>query len=226
MSPLSDTTNMSALAAKANLYDHIKQMFVTTVPAMTIACIAFTVMGLQFKSSTIDSEIYTNMLRDLSANFRFSPFLVLPPVLVIGGAILKKPTVPVLILSSAVAMALGLTVQGFGHDIVFAAAKSGFSAAAAFPGKELSGEILTLLNRGGASSMFEGVIYVIIAFTFGGIIQLTNCLEIAPQACDEAFKDHHVRGERGRFFSGSHCGHCTEFLYLILPGGGYIREEI
>lgn len=179
MSPLSDTTNMSALAAKANLYDHIKQMFVTTVPAMTIACIAFTVMGLQFKSSTIDSEIYTNMLRDLSANFRFSPFLVLPPVLVIGGAILKKPTVPVLILSSAVAMALGLTVQGFGHDIVFAAAKSGFSAAAAFPGKELSGEILTLLNRGGASSMFEGVIYVIIAFTFGGIIQLTNCLEIA-----------------------------------------------
>ena len=179
MSPLSDTTNMSALAAKANLYDHIKQMFVTTVPAMIMACIAFTVMGLQFKSSTIDSQIYTNMLGDLSANFRFSPFLVLPPVLVIGGAILKKPTVPVLILSSAVAMALGLTVQGFGHDIVFVAAKSGFSAAAAFPGKELSGEILTLLNRGGASSMFEGVIYVIIAFTFGGIIQLTNCLEIA-----------------------------------------------
>lgn len=146
MSPLSDTTNMSALAAKANLYDHIKQMFVTTVPAMIIACVAFTIMGLQFKSSTIDSEIYTNMLRDLSANFRFSPFLVLPPVLVIGGAVLKKPTVPVLILSSAVAMVLGLTVQGFGHDIVFAAAKSGFSAAAAFPGKELSGEILTLLN--------------------------------------------------------------------------------
>lgn len=120
MSPLSDTTNMSALAAKANLYDHIKQMFVTTVPAMIIACIAFTVMGLQFKSSTIDSEIYTNMLRDLPANFRFSPFLVLPPVLVIGGAILKKPTVPVLILSSAVAMALGLIIavvflDGFFH---------------------------------------------------------------------------------------------------------------
>lgn len=179
MSPLSDTTNMSALAAKANLYDHIKQMFVTTVPAMVIACVAFTVMGLNFKASTVESEIYTNMLRDLSTNFTFHPLLILPPVLVIGGAVLKKPTVPVLILSSAVAMVLGVTVQGFDQSVVFAAAKSGFSAANAFPEVTFSKEVLTLLNRGGASSMFEGVIYVIIAFTFGGIIQLTNCLELA-----------------------------------------------
>lgn len=179
MSPLSDTTNMSSLAAKANLYDHIKQMFVTTIPAMLIACVVFTIMGFRFQATSIESEIYVNMLRDLSDNFKFSPFLVLPPVIVIGGAVLKKPTVPVLILSSGVAMVLGVMVQGFDQSIVFTAAKSGFSATAAFPGIQLSGEIMTLLNRGGASSMFEGVIYVIIAFTFGGIVQLTNCLEIA-----------------------------------------------
>ncbi len=179
MSPLSDTTNMAALAAKANLYDHIKQMFVTTIPAMIIACIAFTIMGLQFKSSTIDSDIYINMLSDITNNFKFSPLLVLPPVLVIGGAITKKPTVPVLILSSIVAMLLGILVQGFDYSVVLAAAKSGFSSSLAFPEVEISKEVLTLLNRGGASSMYEGVIYVIIAFTFGGIIQLTNCLEIA-----------------------------------------------
>lgn len=188
MSPLSDTTNMSALAAKANLYDHIKQMFVSTVPAMIIACVVFTVLGFQFQASSIDSEIYTNMLHDLSTNFHFSPLLILPPLLVIGGAVLKKPTVPVLLLSSAVAMVLGITIQGFDHSIVFTAAKSGFSAADAFPGIELSEEILTLLNRGGASSMFEGVIYVIIAFTFGGIIQLTNCLEIALRRLMEPLK--------------------------------------
>lgn len=179
MSPLSDTTNMSALAAKANLYDHIKQMTVTTIPAMIIASITFTIMGFNIKAGSLDSDIYRNMLHDISTNFNINILLILPPVIVIAGAILKKPTVPVLILSSAVAMILGLLVQGFDQSVVFTAAKAGFNTDLAFSGVTFSKEVMTLLNRGGAVSMFEGVIYVIIAFTFGGIIQVTNCLEIA-----------------------------------------------
>ncbi len=179
MSPLSDTTNMAALAAKANLYDHIKQMFVTTVPAMIIACIVFTVWGLNIDVTTLNSEIYTNMLADLSANFDFNILLLLPPVIVILGAITKKPTVPALIASSAVAILLAIFVQGFDLNVAMNAAKSGFNAGVAFAGVEFSPEVLTLLNRGGATSMYEGSIYVVVAFAFGGILQLTNCLEIA-----------------------------------------------
>ena len=50
-------------------------------------------------------------------------------------------------------------------------------------------EVLKLLNRGGVASMFEGTIYVIIAFTFGGILSVTNCLEIALRKLMAPIKD-------------------------------------
>ena len=188
MSPLSDTTNMSALAAKANLYDHIKQMFVTTIPAMIVASVLFTIWGSKIDGGILQSQIYTTMLNEISSNFSFNLLLILPPVIVLAGAIMKKPTVPTLLLSSIVAIVLGLTIQRFDQTVMFAAAKSGFNASVALPGVELSSEVLRLLNRGGVSSMFEGVIYVLIAFTFGGIVQMTNCLEIALRKVMEPLK--------------------------------------
>lgn len=190
MSPLSDTTNMSSLAAKADLYDHIKQMTVTTFPAMIIACIGYYLLGKNIHGiSQIDSLIYTNMLNELSTNFNFNILLLLPPIAVITGAILKKPTVPTLIISSAIAMCLGVVFQGFSITEVFIAAKSGFNASIMKPGINFSSEVLKLLNRGGMASMFEGTIYVIIAFTFGGILAVTNCLEIALRKLMAPIKD-------------------------------------
>jgi len=179
MSPLSDTTNMAALAAKADLYDHIRQMMVTTIPAMVIACIAFTFMGFNFQSSNIESPIYMSMLSDLTNNFIFSPILIVPPAIVLYGAITKKATVPVLIISSLTAAFIGITLQGIDAGVVISSIKSGFNASTAMPDVKLSPEVIKLLNRGGAASMFEAVIFILIAFTFGGIIQLTNSLEIA-----------------------------------------------
>lgn len=45
LSPLSDTTNMSSLAAGANIYDHIKHMLYSTIPSSIIAIIVFTIVG-------------------------------------------------------------------------------------------------------------------------------------------------------------------------------------
>lgn len=190
MSPLSDTTNMSSLAAKADLYDHIKQMTVTTVPAMVIASVVYYLLGMNIHgSSEIDSLIYTNMLNELSSNFKFNVLLLLPPIAVILGAVLKKPTVPTLVVSSAIAMCLGIIFQGLSIADVFTAAKSGFNAANMKPESVFSDEVLKLLNRGGVASMFEGTIYVIIAFTFGGILSVTNCLEIALRKLMAPIKD-------------------------------------
>ncbi|MGL5428507.1 MAG: Na+/H+ antiporter NhaC family protein, partial [Cetobacterium sp.] len=169
-------------AAKADLYAHIKQMSVTTVPAMIIAAISFTILGMKIGGAqALDSPIYTNMLYDLSTNFKFNLFLIIPPLMVLGGAIFKKSTVPVLVFSSAAAMLLGFVFQNFSVEDIFSAAKSGFNASKMFPNTKFSPEVLKLLNRGGVSSMFEGAIYVVIAFSFGGILSLTKCLEIALQ---------------------------------------------
>ncbi|WP_319552762.1 Na+/H+ antiporter NhaC [Vibrio sp.] len=179
MSPLSDTTNMASLAAKADLYDHIKQMFVTTIPAMIFACIVFGVLGSNFSGDLVNSPIYNSMINELETNFHFNLVLLIPPAIVLYGAVTKKPTVPTLLASSAVAVIIAYTIQGFDLAVSINSIKSGFSSSVALQNISISPEVAKLLNRGGGASMFEAVIFVIVAFAFGGIIQLTQVIEIA-----------------------------------------------
>ncbi len=50
MSPLSDTTNLAAGLTGTDLFDHIKHMFYTTVPAVIISLIVFFILGQQFSA--------------------------------------------------------------------------------------------------------------------------------------------------------------------------------
>lgn len=180
MSPLSDTTIMAALMAKTDVYDHIRQMTVTTVPAMIIAGILYLILGRGVSGADMmQSEIYRTMLADLSNNFNFSVLLLVPMLMVVFCAAIRIPTVPALVASSVVAvlMAMALQNMSFGHAI--AAARSGFHAAVMKPDGEFSAQTLRLINRGGLSSMFESVIYALVAFCFGGMLSVTHCLEIA-----------------------------------------------
>ena len=45
MSPISDTTNLAAVAAETDLYAHIKSMFVTTVPTYMLVLLMFSWIG-------------------------------------------------------------------------------------------------------------------------------------------------------------------------------------
>ncbi|HIF83298.1 MAG TPA: sodium:proton antiporter, partial [Candidatus Marinimicrobia bacterium] len=45
MSPLSDTTNIAAMATGVDLYDHIHSMTYTTFPSALIAAIIYVVLG-------------------------------------------------------------------------------------------------------------------------------------------------------------------------------------
>ncbi len=53
MSPLSDTTNLAPLAAGSTLYEHIRHMFYTTVPAAIGAIIIYTLLGLKAGTDTL-----------------------------------------------------------------------------------------------------------------------------------------------------------------------------
>ncbi len=180
MSPLSDTTIMASLMAKTDIYLHIRQMTVTTVPAMLIALVLFLILGRGVSGADImQSEIYRSMTGDLSGNFNFNILLLVPMLMVVVCAALKIPTVPALVASAFVAILMAMAFQGVSFGDALAAARSGFNAAVMKPGAEFSAETLRLINRGGLSSMFESVIYALVAFCFGGMLSVTRCLEIA-----------------------------------------------
>src|SRR5699024_10092942 len=53
LSPLSDTTNLAPIAAGSGLYEHIKHMLWTTVPAAIVSMVIYLIVGL----SIADKEV-------------------------------------------------------------------------------------------------------------------------------------------------------------------------
>ncbi|MCD7897203.1 MAG: Na+/H+ antiporter NhaC [Planctomycetaceae bacterium] len=180
MSPLSDTTIMAALMAKTDVYDHIRQMTVTTFPAMVIAGILYLVLGRNVSGADMmQSPIYRSMVLDLSTNFNFNIILLIPMLIVVVCAAIRIPTVPALVASALMAMGMAVSFQGLPFSDAIQAGRTGFHAGTMMPGAEFAAETLKLINRGGLSSMFESVIYALVAFCFGGMLSVTRCLEIA-----------------------------------------------
>lgn len=74
ISPLSDSTNMFAIATETNLYQHIGHMFYTTVPGFIVSCIVYLVAGAHFASDSQVGQV-DEIIHTLGKLFNLSPFI-------------------------------------------------------------------------------------------------------------------------------------------------------
>lgn len=88
MSPMSDSTNLAAAVAEADLFDHIKSMMYSTGPAIIISLIIYFFLGMKF-SGDIDSSQIDLITTGLKENYFISPIAFLPMVIVIILAVKK-----------------------------------------------------------------------------------------------------------------------------------------
>lgn len=185
MSPLSDTTNLSPIAAGSKLYDHIAHMFWTTVPGAVICCVVYLIMG--FKTSpgagTVETpEKVVAILSALEHLFKFNFLVIVPPLIVLYGSVTKKPTIPVMLLSSAVAFINAIVFQGFSIAQCCQAAIGGFEMKMfnnpAIDTSTLIPDIPRLLQRGGMMSILEVVLIAFCAYAFAGTLAVSGSLDI------------------------------------------------
>lgn len=172
VSPLSDTTNLAPAVTGVNLFDHIRNMMPTTVPAMLIALVIYLVVGFfvigSGQASFEKIELITTTLKN---NFNISPVLLIPAILVLVLAIKKIPPIPALFVGVVTGGILAMITQGQGLHDVFTYANSGYSI------KTEVSEIDSLLNRGGIQSMMWTISLILIALAFGGALERTGCLQ-------------------------------------------------
>ncbi len=172
MSPLSDIPNLATVISGSNLFDHIRHMLPSAVPAWLAGLAIYFFVGLGYGTSAARSETLDLILRTLRANFRFSPLLLLPMAVIFTFAVAKKPTIPAMVLSSLVAAALAVLVQRIPLTDVATAMNSGLPART---GVEV---VDRLLAKGGMMSMMETQLIAFTAFAYGGIMQTTGCLAV------------------------------------------------
>ncbi|MFA7744375.1 Na+/H+ antiporter NhaC [Salinicoccus roseus] len=185
LSPLSDTTNLAPIAAGSQLYEHIKHMLYTTVPAAVVAMIVYLIVGFNLSSDTVTTpEVMTNMLVTLDQMFKWNILLLLPVVMVLYGSIRQKPTLPTIIYSSLLAGVIGIFYQGFSFVDVFASTVTGFDVAMVktMDPSAIPVEVIDLVTQGGMQSMTSVILIAFSAFAFAGIITKAGALEVIMEA--------------------------------------------
>lgn len=181
LSPLSDTTMLAPIAAGSELYDHIKHLLYTTGSATIVCILVYTGVGLTMDVSKMaNPETVNAILQNLEQLYNFNLFLLIPTVLVFWGAYTKKPTIPVLLAASFVAIIMGIIFQGFDLKTATMAFVNGFKVNM-IPGSadlKVVKPIVSLLNRGGLMGMMSTVLLVFCAFGFAGIFSKAGCIEV------------------------------------------------
>ena len=178
MSPLSDTTNLAALAVEIDLYDHIRSMMVTTLPSAIIAAIVFFILGFVHPPATAGASSPETVatLTAVKSMFNFNILLLLPPLIVVYGSLKKMATLPVLLASSILACILALLFQDFGLVAIIDTLKGGFNSDMAPWVTNIPEQIHTLFNRGGLFELNEVIVFTLMALTFIGTLDVTDAM--------------------------------------------------
>ena len=178
LSPLSDMTNIAAIGAGADLYDHIRCMLWTSLPAAAIAVVTFAGLGLAGVSSgTLASSDAALIKNELVGVFDLGPLAALPLLVALVGIALRKPPALVILASSVLALIVGIFGQGFSFVGAVASFVDGFSAAVNLTGAEFTPSVENLLNRGGLMSMSGTLLFIIAAFLLAAGMKVSGAID-------------------------------------------------
>lgn len=186
-SPLSDSANLAAAAAGVDLYKHVRETLITSVPALLIALAVFFLFG---RPGDFDSSAKIEMIR---STFNISLWLFLPLAVVVAMAVFRFSPFTTIFVGALVGGILA-AVMSPARVIAYAGVEPGtWSGIALVKGVWLAladgysartghEAIDRLVTRGGMASMLNTIWLIITALAFGGIVEKAGMLDrlIAP----------------------------------------------
>lgn len=231
ISPLSDTTNLAAVMAGADIFTHIRHMLWTTVPS-----IALTLLIFAFLSGESDVTVYQSQASALSdalvVKFAISPWLFLVPLVVLVMIALKVTALASLIAGTALGAMFAILYQPeLLREIAEgqAAAETGFMLQAYQSLMTVMGEGFTLpaenpelndlIRSAGMAGMLNTVWLIIAAMCFGGVMEASGMLRALTRPIIAAAKT-----DGGLIVStAATCGFFNvsasdQYLAIVVPG--------
>ncbi|WP_156288776.1 Na+/H+ antiporter NhaC [Oceanobacillus salinisoli] len=167
MSPLSDTTNLASTIVGVDLFDHIKHISLTTIPAFIISFIIFVMLSPNETAMITNIQDYQEAL--ISTNLiHFTSWI--PLVLLIICTIFRVPAFIALAISSLVATFFAWLNNPFTWSEIWAIWFDGYIGATDFE------PVNELLTKGGINSMLFTISLVILALSFGGLLFVTGII--------------------------------------------------
>lgn len=178
MSPLSDTTNLAPAVVGVDLFEHVRHMGWTGVPALVLALLLFLVIGHN-GDAAVDAGQLLQTRQFWAQNFTLGWYLLLPLLLLFVLAWRRMPALPALLIA---ALAGGLCALWFQPGVftpdsnrlqqLWEFAVSGYESA--------TGDFIMdeLLSGGGAGNMLETIWLILSAVFFGAAMEQTGLLRV------------------------------------------------
>lgn len=212
VSPLSGTTNLAAGIGEIDLYEHIKSLIKTDIPAFVIVLLLYT--GIGFNTRPAKLTHVASMLSGLKSGFWISAVTLIPVILLIILAWVKVPAVPSLIAGSVVGLIIGFIHNpSISLNTIANYLMMGYKAHSGNPA------IDELLSKGGIESMLDSAALIILALAFGGLLIKFQIIE----SIIDKMKNFVNRPGRLVFLTALSCIGVNllvgeQYLSVILPG--------
>jgi NhaC family Na+:H+ antiporter len=186
-SPLSDSANLAAAAAGADLYHHVRETLFTSLGAIVVTLAVFYLLDTP---GEFDASAEVAAMRGA---FYISPVLFAPLVLVVVLTLFRLPPFTTIFLGALAGGVVAVFVEP-ARVIAFAAAREGvptwismlkgvwLALASGYRSTTGNPELDTLLTRGGMESMLDTIWLIIAALAFGGVVEKCGVIErlVAP----------------------------------------------
>lgn len=179
LSPLSDTTNLASAVCEVNIYEHIANQMWTTGGSAIIAAIFYFIYGqFYITGSGQTPETVLALMKTLNEMFNWNIILIIPLLVVLIGSITKKPTIPVMLLASFMALFNAYIFQGSSIDNIINATLNGFNVGMlGYDETTVIPDLVKLLHRGGMMAMMNTLLIAICAISFAGTMSVTGGLD-------------------------------------------------
>ena len=182
MSPMSDSTIMCSTITETYIMDHIKAMMQTTIPAAVVSLVIYLGIGIGISGDSYDASTVDSIMNGLKGMFHINLIPVIPIVVVIVMILMKKGTIVSMMSGTVVAILIAVFYQGYSVADMGTFLYSGFTC-------ETKNEILiSLLNRGGMTSMLSLLAVFVGGLGLGGILAKTGMLEPIFHYITEKYK--------------------------------------
>lgn len=172
-SPMSDGCNFATAISGAGLYNGVKGMMISNIPALIISIIAYVFIGMGYSgNATMTSP--TNILETLEGlkmGFNLTPAVLLPAILLIYLIIIKFPAVPTMIAAAFAGTLSAVLFQGESLGKALGYMMNGYV------GNTGVADVDKIVSRGGLSSMMGTVAIVILSMWMAGVLQRTGIIE-------------------------------------------------
>ncbi len=180
MSPLSDTTNLASGTVGVDLFEHIKNMGWTTIPAFLISFVLYAILSPTGEATSFDTV--EQFKEGLLTTGLIHWYTLLPIIVLVMMTFYKAPAVITLAVVSILGVGLSYTLDPLPASDVF---KVLFDGYVSHSGNK---EVDALLTRGGMNSMLATIALVLLALTMGGLLFTLGIIQSILAKVESLFK--------------------------------------